>query len=175
MINETELLPTRDIGEPHSFGIELHRGTIPVLPQAVGGLLTQALYKAYLELGPTPLTFNKLFQHNYAEQMTTRMCFDVDLEVTGEENLSGLLMLTNRRIALVLSLMGFDFSHQEDLQYLKEYKFDIVVEIGNNRTVIGHGSLKNSQRANSPVLAGTRLITPHCSGASAASRRSIGR
>lgn len=162
-----------DFPRAHSFGIELHRGTVPMYPQAVGGLLTQALYKAYSQLGTQPLLYTSLFQHNYAEAMTARICYNVDLEVASEPAKRGPLGMNNKRIALVLSLMGFDFSHQDDLNMLREYSFNIVVETQENRTVIGHGSIKNSQPLLRPSLVDGRLVSPLCPGSAsiATSRR----
>ena len=97
------------------------------------------------------------------------MCYDILLDIAAEEERGGVFTLTNRRIAVVLNLMGFDFSHQENLAYVREYDFDIVVETQENRTVIGYGSLKNN-RETEPLLLGTaRLISPRCDDASAIS------
>lgn len=176
MVNESGNELTTDRGDfprAHSFGIELHKGTVPMYPQAVGGLLTQALYKAYSQLGTQPLLYTKSFQHNYAEAMTARICYNVDLEVASEPAKPGPLGMNNKRIALVLSLMGFDFSHQDDLNQLREYSFNIVVETEQNRTVIGHGSIKNSQPLLRPSVVDGRLVSPLCPGSAAvaASRR----
>lgn len=173
MVNESGDGLTGDFPHAHSFGIALHEGTVPMYPQAVEGLLTQALYKAFLQLGTQPLLYTKLFQHNYAEAMTARICYNVDLEVTSEPARPGPFGMTNKRIALVLSLMGFDFSHQNDLNQLREYTFDILVETQENRTVIGHGSIKNSQPLLRPSLVGGHLVSPLCpeSASTAVSRK----
>lgn len=169
MINETRGLAatTQDVGEAHAFGIALHLGKIPILPQAVGGILTQAMYKAFLELGPVPFSVSNSFNHDYSELIESRICFDVGINMTANNNMTGIYMMTNRRIATILSLMGFDFSHHEDMNALKEYDFDILVETATNATVIGHGTLKNGPNAR-PIIRGNRLVWPRCSGASLA-------
>ncbi|KAL8808176.1 MAG: hypothetical protein Q9182_000240 [Xanthomendoza sp. 2 TL-2023] len=147
---------------PHSFGIEIHAGTVPILPQAVGGILSQALYKAFLELGPEPLRTTNQFDHAYSESFFSRVCFDVAVSMTASETTPGRYMLTNTRIATVLSLMGFDFSHQDQLGDLREYHFDIVVEENRNRTVIGKGLLRNTNPVKIPTNVRNRLVSPRC-------------
>ncbi|KAL8680534.1 MAG: hypothetical protein Q9186_003285 [Xanthomendoza sp. 1 TL-2023] len=159
MVNETGPLFTNAGGnpkpvepkDPHSFGIEIHPGTVPILPQAVGGILSQALYKAFLELGPEPLRTTNNFEHAYSESFFSRVCFDVAVSMTATETTPGRYMLTNTRIATVLSLMGFDFSHQDQLSDLREYHFDIVVEEKQNRTIIGRGTLRNTDPVHVPT------------------------
>ncbi|KAL8713296.1 MAG: hypothetical protein Q9220_002495 [cf. Caloplaca sp. 1 TL-2023] len=172
MINESnsDSLSAVNYGEPHSFGIALHVGGIPILAQATGGILTQAMYKAFLQLGPEPLTAANTFQHDYSETVTSRVCFDVQLTVTALESMKGIYMLTNRRVATVLSLMGFDFSHQDDLNALKEYSFDVLVETEAGATIIGHGFIKNTQPALRPSLLSGSLVVPRCIGTASAAR-----
>lgn len=174
MVDETRDLVTRDVGEAHSFGIAFHERNVPILPQAVGGILTQALYKAFVELGPQPLSISNNFEHDYSQVIESRVCFDVGVSVTASANMTGIYMLTNRRIATVLSLMGFDFARHQNLEDLREYNFDILVETEHNTTVIGHGLLKNAQMALRPVMSNNRLVWPRCNGpppAAGSSRR----
>lgn len=173
MVNETPALAPRDVGEPHSFGIRFHEGPIPIVPQAVGGILTQAMYKAFLDLGPIPLSISNSFEHDYSEIIESKICFDVGVSMTAATNMTGIYMMTNRRIATVLDLMGFDFAHHQDLSSLREYTFDILVTNEEREMVIGHGSLKNGQVR--PLISGSRWVWPRCSGAAAAavSRRTI--
>ncbi|KAL8941166.1 MAG: hypothetical protein Q9211_001940 [Gyalolechia sp. 1 TL-2023] len=173
MIVESPAVAPRDVGEAHSFGIRLHEGPIPILPQAVGGILTQAMYKAFLDLGPLPLSVSNSFEHDYSEIIESKICFDVGVTVTAAANMTGMYMMTNRRIATVLDLMGFDFAHHQDLSTLREYNFDILVTNEESTVVIGNGSLKNGQVA--PTISGSRWVWPRCSGTAAAavSRRTF--
>ncbi|KAL8765101.1 MAG: hypothetical protein Q9209_007724 [Squamulea sp. 1 TL-2023] len=149
MINETGPLLMGSHGDnPHSFGIAIHPGTVPILPQAVGGIISQALFKAYLELGAAPLGLSNKFEHLYSESEFARVCFDVGVNIQATEIQTGLYMMTNRRIASILSLMGFDFSHQDDLGDLREYTFDVLVTNAENTTTIGRGTLRNTK----PIL-----------------------
>lgn len=173
VIDETTDLASRDVGEAHSFGLKFNEGPIPILPQAVGGILTQAMYKAFLQLGPIPLGISNSFEHDYSEIIESKICFDVGINVTAATNMSGIYMMTNRRIATVLDLMGFDFSHHEDMNALREYNFDILVTNEEREMVIGHGTLKNGQVR--PSVSRNRWVWPRCSGSVGAttSRRTV--
>ena len=155
MINETGPLLTSVPHDPHSFGIAIKPGTVPILPQAVGGIISQALFKAYLELGSAPLGTSSMFQHLYSESAFARVCFDVGVTIQATEAQSGLYVMTNRRIATVLSLMGFEFSHQDDLGDLREYTFDILVTNNNGTTTIGRGTLRNTNPVPIPIPHGS--------------------
>ncbi|KAL8759023.1 MAG: hypothetical protein Q9199_001045 [Rusavskia elegans] len=159
MINETGPLLASASNEPHSFGIQFHPGTVPILPQAVGGIISQALYKAYIELGSAPLQGTRNFEHLYSEAAFARVCFDVGVTITATETRPGVYMMTNERIATILSLMGFDFSHQDNLVDLREYQFDVIVSNPENTTIIGHGSLRNTKPINKPYRVGDRLYS----------------
>ncbi|KAL8671792.1 MAG: hypothetical protein Q9168_003715 [Polycauliona sp. 1 TL-2023] len=157
MVNETGPLLQGTLAEPRSFGISFHRGTVPILPQAVGGIISQALYKAYLELGDRTSVETHNFQHTYSEADFARVCFDVDVAIVANEVEPGIYMMTNRRIATVLSLMGFDFSEQDNLTNLREYTFDVIVSNPHNTTTIGKGILRNSYPLTRPYRVGDPL------------------
>ncbi|CAL8584439.1 hypothetical protein XPA_010039 [Xanthoria parietina] len=159
MINETGPLLASTRNEPHSFGIQFHPGTVPILPQAVGGIISQALYKAYIEMGSAPLAGTANFEHLYSEVAFARVCFDVGVTIKATENRQGVYMMTNRRIATILSLMGFDFSHQDELVDLREYQFDVIVSNPRNTTVIGHGTLRNTKPINRPYRVANGLYS----------------
>lgn len=122
------------------------------------------MYKAYLELGPLPLSISNGFQHDYSEMIEERICFDVGINMTANTNLTGLYSLTNTRVATILSLMGYDFAHHEDLMGLREYDFAIFVDTSAGETTIGHGTLKNGQSALIPTVSHNRLLWPRCKG-----------
>ncbi|KAL8892704.1 MAG: hypothetical protein Q9215_000453 [Flavoplaca cf. flavocitrina] len=168
MINETGPLlasPAGAANEPSSFGIHFYRGSVPILPQAVGGIISQALYKAYLELGISPLDSSLNFEHAYAEADFARVCFEVGIAINALE-VEGQSMLTHRRIATVLSLMGFDFSEEDNLVDLREYTFDIIVSNPRNTTTIGKGALRNTNPLKLPVRLGNGLSACGVSGRS---------
>ena len=53
-------------------------------------------------------------------------------------------MLTNSRIAETLSLLGYDYSNQQNVSSLVEYEFDVVIDVWMEpEVVIATGSLKN--------------------------------
>ena len=59
-------------------------------------------------------------------------------------NQTGDFMLTNSRIAETLSLLGFDFSNQQNVSSLVEYNFDVVIDVWMQpEVVIARGSVKN--------------------------------
>ncbi|KAL8980744.1 MAG: hypothetical protein Q9177_005790 [Variospora cf. flavescens] len=158
MVDETSSLAAtaENVAEPQAFGIQLDYRPVPILPQAVGGILTQAMFKAFLELGPSPLTVSNSFSHGYSEMIESRICFDVGVTMTATANMTGFYTMTNRRIATVLSLMGFDFARHEDVNRLREYNFNVVVERGSgNVTVIGQGTLRNGVNAQ-PIIKDNR-------------------
>ena len=176
MINEDPALAPRAVGEPHSFGLRFYESAVPILPQAVGGILTQALWKAFVTMGPIPLSINNGFEHDYAEIIESKICFAVGVTVTPAANTTGIYRMTNRRVASVLELMGFDFAHHQDLSTLKEYSFDILYTDEEGQNTIGHGTLRNSQLGVRPTISsGGRVTWPRCSGMApvAASRRSF--
>ncbi|KAL8904361.1 MAG: hypothetical protein Q9207_003313 [Kuettlingeria erythrocarpa] len=161
---------------PRSFGIRLYPRDVMILPQAVGGILTEAMYKAYRELGTQPLTASNGFQHDYSEMIEEKICFDVGINMSVNANLTGEYTMTNTRVVTVLSLMGFDFAHHEDMSSLREYNFEIFVDDTiRGETVLGHGSLVNQNPALRPVFSNNRLLWPRCKGNAAfsQSRRSV--
>ena len=53
-------------------------------------------------------------------------------------------MLTNSRIVETLSLLGFDYSNQQNVSSLVEYDFDVVIDVWMQpEVIIAKGSVKN--------------------------------
>ncbi len=138
----------REIGafnEAGSFGIEFHPQNNSIMAQAVAGILTQALYQAYVKDGFEPEKYRPLYDFPYVENAIVPPAFSVGIRMAAVGNQTGDFGLTNRRVVLALSLMGFDFAHKKDLMNLKEYGFDIVVTRGDNpQVIIARGSLTNN-------------------------------
>ena len=137
--------------EAGSFGIEFHPGNTSIMAQAVSGILTQALYEAYVKDGLLPERQRQQYNFLYGENASVPPAFSVGIQMHGVGNQTGDFILTNRRVVLALALMGFSLAHEEDLMNLKEYSFDIVVDVGDRpQVIIAQGSLMNS-----PVLSTT--------------------
>ncbi len=131
--------------EPGSFGIDLHPGNTSIKAQAVAGILTQALYEAYIKDGFWPKESRPLYDYPFVENSIVPPLFSVRIQMAAVGNQTGDYVLTNRRVVLALSLMGFSFAHEKDLMNLKEYAFDVVVARGDKpQVVIARGSLTNN-------------------------------
>lgn len=130
--------------EPGSFGIDFYPSNTSVKAQAVAGILTQALYEAYVKDGFWPKESRPLYDFPYVENSIVPPLFSVRIQMAAVGNQTGDYVLTNQRVVLVLSLMGFSFAHEKDLMNLKEYAFDVVVARGDKpQVVIARGSLTN--------------------------------
>ena len=130
--------------EAGSFGIDFHFKNTTIMAQAVAGILTQALYEAYIKDGLVPNQNRPLYDFPYVENVVIPPAFSVGIRMEGVGNQTGDYALTNRRIVLVLSLMGFNLAHEKDLNNIKEYTFDVVVEReGTPQVIIARGSLTN--------------------------------
>ena len=68
-------------------------------------------------------------------------------------NQTGDFGLTNGRIVETLSLLGFDYSNQQNVSSLVEYNFDVVIDVWMEpEVVIATGSVKNVPPPSSPVV-----------------------
>ena len=115
------------------------------MAQAVAGILTQALYEAYIKDGMVPNQFRPLYDFPYVENAFIPPAFNVAIRMEGLGNQTGDYALTNRRIVSVLSLMGFNLAHEKDMNNVKEYTFDVVVtREGKPQVTIARGSLTNN-------------------------------
>ena len=133
------------LNEPGSFGIDFHPGNVSIMAQAVSGILTQALYEAYIKDGFSPEHPRPLYDFPYVENRIVPPAFSVGIRMTAAGNQTGDFVLTNRRVVLALSLMGFSLAHEKDMTALKEYHFDVVVEVGDRpQVIIARGSLTNN-------------------------------
>lgn len=60
-------------------------------------------------------------------------------------NQTGDLVLTNSRVVETLSLLGFDYSNQQNVSNLYEYEFEVVIDVWRQpEVVIATGSVKNT-------------------------------
>ena len=137
---------------PRSIGIHINPLTKPMLPQAVGQILIQAIFTAFVEFGSRPLEYSNSFHHSVASQLPT---FNVEFEMSAKGNQTGDYRLTNNRIVETLSLLGFDYSNQQNVSSLVEYEFDVVIDVWDQpEVIIATGSVKNVVDDKS----GTRLV-----------------
>ena len=112
-----------------------------MLPQAVGQLLIQAIFTAFNEFGPRPGEYSTSFHHSVSSQVPT---FDVAFELNAVGNQTGDYRLTNSRVVETLSLLGFDYSNQQNVSSLVEYNFDVVIDVWDQpEVIIATGSVKN--------------------------------
>ena len=71
-------------------------------------------------------------------------------------NQTGDSVLTNSRVAETLSLLGFDYSNQQNVSNLYEYEFEVVIDVWRQpEVVIASGSVKNI----APDDSGTNLVS----------------
>lgn len=68
-------------------------------------------------------------------------------------------MLTNSRIVETLSLLGFDYSNQQNVSSMVEYNFDVVIDVWMQpEVVIARGSVKNLPPASAPAATITAKV-----------------
>ena len=64
--------------------------------------------------------------------------------MSAKGNQTGDFVLTNNRIVETLSLLGFDYSNQQNVSSLVEYNFDVVIDVWKQpEIIIASGSVKN--------------------------------
>lgn len=67
------------------------------------------------------------------------------MSATGKQ--TGDFMLTNSRVVETLSLLGYDYSNQQNVSRLVEYTFDVVIDVWMQpEVVIATGSVRNKPR-----------------------------
>lgn len=136
-----------------SIGIHIHPLTTPILPQAVGQALIQAIFTAYNEFGSDPLAISNSFRHTVSSRLPN---FNVEFEMSARGNQTGDFVLTNSRLVETLSLLGFDYSNQQNVSNLYEYEFEVVIDVWKQpEVVIATGSVKNIAHDDS----GTNLVS----------------
>ena len=68
--------------------------------------------------------------------------------MTAFGNQSGDFVMTNNRIVETISLLGFDYSNQQNVSSLVEYEFDVVVDVWKQpEVIIAKGWVKNVAHA----------------------------
>ena len=124
-----------------------------MLPKAFGQLIIQAIFTAFNEFGPRPGEYSTSFTHSVSSQVPT---FDVTFEMEAKGNQTGDYRLTNSRVVETLSLLGFDYSNQQNVSSLVEYNFDVVIDVWDQpEVIIATGSVKNKIHLDT----GTRIVS----------------
>ncbi|CAD6591584.1 MAG: hypothetical protein ASARMPRED_005493 [Alectoria sarmentosa] len=142
-IVQLDSIPT-EIPAPNaarSVGVHIQPLIAPILPQAVGQVLIQALFTAYFDFGPTPLAVSNYFRHSVSSRLPN---FNVEFEMSARGNQTGDFVLTNSRVVETLSLLGFDYSNQQNVSSYVEYEFDVVIDVWMQpEVIIASGSVRN--------------------------------
>lgn len=74
-------------------------------------------------------------------------------------NQTGDFVLTNSRVVETLSLLGFDYSNQQNVSTMVEYNFDVVIDVWMQpEVVIARGSVKNLEPPSEPAATVTAKI-----------------
>lgn len=125
-----------------SIGIKIYPRTTPITAQAVGGVLIQALASAWNRYGLVPNALRDSF--SYFEASSEK--FNVGVTIAAVQNqTNNLYPFTNDHAVTTLSLLGYEFSNQQDLSSLVEYDFDVVVDQWMKpEVVIAKGSVYNA-------------------------------
>lgn len=143
MFNRSNILSVRQNGlSAQSIGIKVYPRTAPITAQAVGGVLVQALASAWNRYGLVPNALRDSFSYFEASSEF----FNVGVTITAVKNQTNkLYTFTNDHAVTTLSLLGYEFSNQQNLSGLVEYDFDVVVDQWMKpEVVIAKGSLVNS-------------------------------
>ena len=107
----------------------------------MGQVLIQALYIAYVDFGSIPQAVSNSFHHTVSSRVPN---FNVEFQLTAKGNQSGDFLLTNHRIAETISMLGFDYSNQQNVSSLVEYNFDVVIDVWMKpEVIIASGFIKN--------------------------------
>lgn len=65
---------------------------------------------------------------------------------------TGEYVFTNNRVVEVLSLLGFEYSNQQNASSMVEYTFDVVIDVWRQpEVVIATGSVRNIQDPDAPM------------------------
>lgn len=76
--------------------------------------------------------------------------------MSAKGNQTGDFVLTNSRIVETLSLLGFDYSNQQNVSSLVEYDFDVVIDVWKQpEVIIASGSVKNLPSGPAATLSAT--------------------
>ena len=130
-----------------SIGIKTYPLTEPITAQAVGGVLIQALATAWNRYGLVPNEDRDIFTFSEASSQF----FNVGITITAspQSNATGGHPFTNDHAVTTLSLLGYEFSNQQNLSDLVEYNFDVVVDKWMQpEVIIATGSIYNKPSNN---------------------------
>lgn len=135
------------------------------------------MVQAYREFGSAPDSLRSNFQH--VEYSSGAFCpsFDVELSLTAQAingsavaaqgsghspaDIEALYALTNKRIVTVMELLGFDFSHEQDLNTLTESTFEIFVSYDKEGTrKIAEGFIANAKEGQDARTQGSCRTSP---------------
>lgn len=114
--------------ETGTLGVRFQPSSTPILAQAVGDVIIQALYSTYEDFGTEPHDRRLSFNHSVAARGRTGPTYAAGVHIVATGNQTGDYRFTNDRLATTLSLLGFDWAHQENLTDLVEYNFDVLVD-----------------------------------------------
>ena len=115
------------------------------------------MYTAYVDFGQTPSAASNLFHHSVSSRVPN---FHVQLEISPTmPRTTGENVFTNTRVAETLSLLGFEYSNQQNTSSMVEYTFDVVIDVwGEPEVVIATGSVKNIQQPDPSSATTSRKI-----------------
>ena len=113
------------------------------------------MYTAFVDFGQSPSAASNSFHHSVSSRVPN---FNVQLEISPTEpHLAGEYIFTNTRVAETLSLLGFEYSNQQNASRMVEYTFDVVIDVWQEpEVIIAQGSVKNIQEPDTP----SATITP---------------
>ena len=154
LLQVTVIDQSRPLGHPPqiedaalSLAVRIQPLATPILPQAVGGLLVQALYEAFNKFGSNSSESRDSF--TYVE--TRVPLYNIGFSINAVGNLTEAYRLTGKRIFSVFSLLGYEFSNRENLTDFREFNFDVSVdEWERPEVIIAKGSVRNLVRLNQP-------------------------
>ena len=121
-----------------------------ILPQAISGVLIQSLSAAFYQYGSNPTGHRESFDHEERSEGPFAPDYRANLNITATRNATGANALTNLRMVRVISLLGFDLSHQTDFSSVFEYEFDVYLIAYEKPAIkIATGSVLNGRNSNS--------------------------
>ena len=108
------------------------------------------MYTAFVEFGQAPLAASNDFHHSVSSRVPN---FNVLLQITPTTpRTTGEYIFTNTRVAETLSLLGFEYSNQQNTSSMVEYNFDVVIDVWEQpEIIIARGSVMNTQEPDSPA------------------------
>lgn len=130
--------------EASSIGVKFKPSSTPIIPQAVGAVLIEALYTTYEEYGTRPSDFHASFNHSVSAKGPIAPAYAASVQIFAKENQTDDYRFTTDRLATTLSLLGFDFAQNRNLTDLVEFDFEVVIDKWRSpEVVIAQGYLRN--------------------------------